>query len=137
MTAQLKEILLYKGDKVGMATEPLSPYLKNRKDIKFSLRSTACLRGYFGTWELRDKKLFIIALKACTDKYRNYEVNLNYLFPGENEVFADWFTGDIIVPHGKLLQYVHMGYQSIYEKEFILSFNNGILISEKKIVNQH
>tara|TARA_X000000368_G_C22707528_1_gene569549 strand:+ start:105 stop:539 length:435 start_codon:yes stop_codon:yes gene_type:complete len=133
MTAQLKEILIYKGNKVGMATEPLAPYLKNRKDINFSFRSTACWRGYFGTWELRDKKLFIIALKACTDEYRNYEVDLNYLFSGKNEVLADWFSGEIRIPQGKMLQYVHMGYQSIFEKDLMLKFKKGILIDERVI----
>ena len=133
MTAQLKEILLYKGKKFGMATEPLAPYLKNRKDINFLFRSTACWRGYFGTWELRDKKLFIIALKACTDDYRDYEADLNYLFPNKNEVFADWFSGEIRVPQGKMLQYVHMGYQSIFEKDLMLKFKKGVLIDEKVI----
>ncbi|MAO70966.1 MAG: hypothetical protein CMD02_00475 [Flavobacteriales bacterium] len=135
MTAQIKEILLYKGNKVGIATEPLAPYLKNRKDIKFSFRSTACWRGYFGTWELRNKKLFIISLKACTDEYRNYEVDLNYLFPNNKEVFADWFSGDIRIPQGKMLKYVHMGYQSIFEKDTMLKFKNGILIGERVIDN--
>ena len=133
MTAQLKEILLYKGEKVGMATEPLAPYLQNIKDVNFLSRSTACWRGYFGTWELRDKKLFIIALKACTDEYRNYEVDLNYLFPGKNEIFADWFSGEIRIPQGEMLQYVHMGYQSIFEKDLMLKFKKGVLIDERVI----
>ena len=135
MTAQLRERLLYKGKLYGMTTEPLKSYLASKQEICFVSRSSACWRGYFSTWELRSSSLFIIKLNAFLKDSK--EVDLNYLFPGKNEVFADWFTGDIIVPHGKLLQYVHMGYQSIYEKEFILSFNNGILISEKKIVNQH
>ena len=134
MTAQLKEILLYKGDKVGMATEPLAPYLQNIKDVNFSSRSTACWRGYFGIWELRDKKLFIIKLQAYLEGYK--EVDLNYLFPGKNEIFADWFSGEIRIPQGEMLQYVHMGYESIFETDLILSLKKGILIDEKVIDNR-
>lgn len=131
MTAQIKEILLYKGNKVGMATEPLNPYLKNRKDINFESQSTGCWRGYLGFWELRDKNLFIVKLIVTKDK----QVDLNYLFPGKKEVFADWFSGEIRVPQGELLKYVHMGYQSIFEKDLILKFKKGVLIDERVIDN--
>jgi hypothetical protein len=132
MTAQIKEILLYKGNKVGMATEPLNPYLQNRKDINFGFQSTACRRGYLGFWELRGKKLFIVKLIVTKDK----QVDLNYLFPGENEVFADWFNGEIRIPQGELLQYIHMGYESIFEKDLILKFKKGVLIDERVIDNR-
>ena len=135
MTAQLKEILLYKGDKVGMATEPLAPYLQNIKDVNFLSRSTACWRGYFGIWELRDKKLFIIKLQAYLEGYK--EVDLNYLFPGKNEIFADWFSGEIRIPQGEMIQYVHMGYESIFEKDLILKFKKGVLIDERIVKNNH
>ena len=134
MTAQIKELLLYKGKKIGMATEPLEPYLQNRKDIDFLFRSTACSRGYFGIWELRDKKLFIIKLKGCIKDYK--EVDLNYLFPNKNEVFADWFSGDIRIPQGKMLQYVHLGYKSIFEKDLLLKLEDGVLVDERVIDNR-
>ena len=35
MTAQAREILLYKGEEFGMAAQPLYQYLKARSDIKF------------------------------------------------------------------------------------------------------
>jgi len=132
MTAQIKEILLYKGNKVGMATEPLNPYLKNRKDINFESQSTGCWRGYLGFWELRDKNLFIVKLIVTKDK----QVDLNYLFPGQNEVFADWFSGEIRIPQGEMLKYVHMGYQSIFEKDLFLKFKKGVLIDERVIDNR-
>tara|TARA_B110000240_G_C13104813_1_gene285780 strand:- start:272 stop:442 length:171 start_codon:yes stop_codon:yes gene_type:complete len=55
MTAQIKEILLYKD---GMASEHLIPYLQNSKDINFSFLSTAIRREYLGIWELRGKKVY-------------------------------------------------------------------------------
>ena len=37
------------------------------------------------------------------------QVDLNFLFPDKNEVFADWFTGDIRIPQGKMLKKVNLG----------------------------
>jgi hypothetical protein len=85
-----------------------------------------------GFWELRDKKLFIVKLIVTKDK----QVDLNYLFPGQNEVFADWFSGEIRIPQGEMLKYVHMGYQSIFEKDLFLKFKKGVLIDERVIDNR-
>ena len=53
-----------------------------------------------------------------------------------NEVFADWFNGEIRIPQGELLQYIHMGYESIFEKDLILKFKKGVLIDERVIDNR-
>lgn len=128
MTAQSGERLLYKGEETWMATEPLNQYLQNRNDVKFVSPSTDCWRGYYGQWEIKDNNLFLIGLKAYVEEYR--EVDINYLFPGENQVFAMWFTGEIRIPQGEMLEYVHMGYASKYERDLILKFNEGVFIEE-------
>ncbi len=66
---------------------------------------------------MRGDKLFLIGLIGWLEGSK--QVNLNYLFPEKNEVFANWFTDDIRITQGKLLKYVHMGYQSIFEKDLI------------------
>ena len=40
-----------------------------------------------------------------------------------------------VVPIGKMLCYVHSEYDSVYEKELILEFKEGVLVSEKEIDN--
>lgn len=134
MTAQAGELLIYKGEETSMAVEPLNQYLKNRNDIKFISPSTACWRGYYGEWEIKDNLLYLIGLKAYIEGYR--EVDLNYLFPSQKEVVANWFTGKLRVPHGKLLDYVHMGYASLYERDLILEIKNGKLVSEYIVNNE-
>ncbi|KHJ39486.1 hypothetical protein PBAC_04740 [Pedobacter glucosidilyticus] len=134
MTAQAGERLFYKGEETWMAAEPLNQYLQNRNDIKFISPSTACWRGYFGQWEIKDNKLYLIGLKAYIEGYR--EVDLSYLFPRQRQVIADWFSGKIRVPQGEMLDYVHMGYASLYERDLILEIKNGELVNEYVVENE-
>ena len=132
MTAQINDILNYKSKRYLIASEPLFFYLKKLKSIDFCSFSTACRRGYLAVWEIRDKKLFLINLDANIQKDdEKYKVGVDYLFPSKNEVFADWFNGDIRIPSGKQLKYIHLGYKSIFEKDIYLNFKDGILLSER------
>jgi hypothetical protein len=128
LTIQAGDILSYNGEKTTIATEPLKPYLKTRSDVSFIYKSTALVRGYIGTWKIRNKKLYLISLLGFVDN--NEKVDLNYLFPNKIEVFADWFSGNIRIPEGELLNKINLGYASVFEKDRILNIKEGILISE-------
>ena len=70
------------------------------------------------------------------EAYINDEAkDLQFLFPNQEKVFADWFTGQIRIPMGEMLQYIHQDYESIYEKDLLLNLKDGVLISEKVIEN--
>lgn len=61
MTAQIKDILVYNGEELSMATEPLADYLKHVKlPHKLVAPNTACWRGYYSKWAIDNKKLFLI-----------------------------------------------------------------------------
>ncbi len=61
MTAQAGDIIIYKGKKYQMATEPLNDYLDTRDDIKFESLNTACWRGYNGEWKYnQDRKSLLL-----------------------------------------------------------------------------
>lgn len=134
MTIQAGDILSYNGEKTTIATEPLKPYLETRSDVGLIFKSTALVRGYIGTWEIRNKKLYLASLVGFIEN--NKQVDLNYLFPNKTEFFANWFSGDIRIPDGKLLEKINLGYESVFEKDRILTFNEGILISETVIANK-
>ena len=134
MTAQVREHLRYKEKGYYLATEPLYPYLKT-KGISFVADRTSCWRGYVGDWLIEDNKLYLVELHAYI---RNYEqIGLDYLFPGQTKVFADWFSGEIQIPHGKIMRYVHQGYASLYEKELFLKIEKGVVVKEYEIDNTH
>jgi len=128
MTEQEGERLLYKGKKVWMAEEPLNQYLQNRNDILFFPTSTSCWRGYYGQWKITDNNLYLVGLKAYIEG--NKEVDLNYLFPGQSKVFANWYSGEIRIPQGNMLKYGRMCY---FEEYMLLKLNKGIITEEKFI----
>jgi hypothetical protein len=132
MTAQVPETLLIDGEKHALFTEPLEAYFKelgSRPD--FQAPHTACWRGYVGQWELNDNKLYLRRLSGgLTD---GKTVTLKSIFPkGPYPVFARWFTGVLIVPQGEMLEYIHMGYASIYEDELRLKIKRGVLVSKSR-----
>lgn len=129
MTAQARDILIYNKEELYMAAEPLENYLKTvRLPHKLVAPSTACWRGYYSKWAIDNKKLFLIKWDGYILDY--LKVGMNYIFPGEEIVFANWFTGEIRIPMGDIVSYVHGGYASIHESDLFLEFKNGVLVNE-------
>ena len=133
MTIQAADILSYNDKKTTIATEPLKPYLETRSNVGFIYKTTALVRGYIGRWEIKNKKLFLVYLLGFIEN--NKQVDLNYLFPNQTEVFASWYSGEIRIPEGELLKKINVGYASVFEKDRIISFEKGILINETVIDN--
>jgi len=134
MTSQAREKLIYQGEMHAMGSEPLKTYLDTLKEpVKFIPPTTACWRGYYGTWEVIEDVLYLVELKAYLDGY--IEVGIDYLFPGKSIVFAHWFTGTARLQVGELLYYEHAGYFSVYEKDICLNFENGHLVKTSERIN--
>ncbi|MCH8549880.1 MAG: hypothetical protein LAT80_13495 [Balneolaceae bacterium] len=133
MTAQIRDTIIYNSQKYSLATEPLRPYLE-AKGIEYPGTSTGNYRGYIASWEVIDNKLYLTHIKIPGFLPElDSEANL---FPGEVKTFADWYTGQIRIPHGELLEYVHQGYGSLYDKELYLRFLHGILQGESEKDNR-
>jgi hypothetical protein len=125
MTAQTGENLTYRGESVTMFTEPLESYfLMGGQRPDFGMMSTALSRGYIGSWEIVQGRLYLVKLSDLNDR----DVGLDLLFPGYPErVFAHWFSGTLRVPRGKRLHYVHMGYLRVHERDEMLEFDRGVM----------
>lgn len=129
MTAQARDILIYNKEKLFMAAEPLKDYLKKEElPHKLVAPDTACWRGYYSKWAIDNKKLFLIEWQGYILDYQ--KVGMDYLFPGEEIIFANWFTGTIRISMGDIVHYVHGGYASIHEGDMFLEFKNGELVNE-------
>lgn len=131
MTAQVSERLIYGGKEISLFTNPLSLFLRN-SDIRFVSPHTANWRGYVGTWEILEhegvERLYLVALSA----HKSYEeiLTLSDVFPGQDKIFAHWFTGELRCPQGAQLEYRHMGYGSVYEYDLLMNFKQGVLVNK-------
>ena len=87
--------------------------------------STACWRQYIGTWEVKDGMFYLVSIDG------------RYRLSGNAPILADWFTGTIRIPQGKMLHYVHMGYGSVFERELHVRIENGKVTKSKTIDNRN
>lgn len=135
MTAQTCDYLSYAGLTLALADEPLGPWLQSRKHRKlyhFLRRTTANWRGYHGSWELREGKLYLAKISGRLRVLKenewvdNTQDPLDALFPGhDGPVFASWFSGVLRCPYGNLLRYVHLGYSSVFEFDLFFQIKQG------------
>ncbi len=134
MTEQVLEILIYNGKEEEMFTTPLDNYFEvTNQKTDFRVECTACWRGYLGTWEIVNNHLF---MKAINAKFEDgSEVTLRTIFPNRiGRIFADWFSGELHVPRGKVI-YEDDNYQPVYKEELILEVTNGLVTKEIIIKN--
>ena len=131
MTAQTGDLL-----KVGegfaqeeyylLSTEPLESFLESEAPkFRFTPPDTSLMRGYRATWQLdKDDRLMLIDFRGYT--LTEAAKGVQYLFPGESRVFANWFTGVLVINVGQVIEYKHRGYESIFENIINISITKGI-----------
>jgi hypothetical protein len=110
-----------------MEAVPLESYFNDilKKPFEDWLNA-ACLRGYVGSWEVMDNKLFLTNLVAYGDT--DPKVNLQFIFPNQKTVFANWFTGELKICSGKIIQFCQKGTDdALYEHEMTFTFESGLL----------
>ena len=127
MTAQISERLIYESHQLSMCTNPLSLYFAMGGDSpNFEYNCTALWRGYVGTWEIVDGRLYLIELHGTLEG--GEEASVATIFPEYTDrVFAHRYSGTLRIPQGNLLNYVHMGYGSTYERDMFLEFEKGVI----------
>jgi len=87
--------------------------------------STACWREYIGSWSIRRGKLYLTKLEG------------RFRLEGKEAIFADWFTGTLRIPRGKVLDYIHMGFDTVYEQEIILTVDQGLVKNTEVVPSTH
>ena len=87
-------------------------------------RSSACWRGYQGMWEIKDGRFYLAAIDGL------------YQLRDGDPILADWFSGVLRVPRGEVIQYVHMGYGSVYEEELHIKIEQGMVVDTRVIDNR-
>ena len=149
MTAQVPDELVYEGKQHCLFSNPLEDYFqKNPPRPNFIPESTAERRGYSAIWEIRGGALYLSSLSGtlcvkpaerggrvsswCRGGHHGQcEIRMATLVDifdcPTGEVLADWFSGDLRVPHGTMVEYVHAGYASRYERYLMIKIEKGLV----------
>ncbi len=130
MLPQVPEKLIYQDKRCDLPSEqPLEVWFKiNGNRPNFHIPHTALWRGYVGTWELKDGKLFLADLEGMLQN--GQVIDLKTVFPHtNNSVFAEWYSGTFSLPQGELQNTICIGYSSVYERYLVLTFEKGALVA--------
>ena len=134
-TAQISDQIMIDGQTEMLFSEPLQqamrvdPALQHNLMSRMKGRCTASWRGYAAAWEIRANEIYLVTVQVDPCSGRK-EVPLAELFPGATgPVKATWFSGTLMIPQGKQIEYVHMGYESRYERYLFLEIDKGNVLN--------
>ena len=125
MTTQVKERIIIDGEKYPLLNALSLPEDDSIIQHKKGLieKSSNCWRGYVGTWEIRDDKLYLIEFNSgMYDDLTNLPI------------LADWITGIGKVATGEVKASSDWDMES-YETEMHLTFENGLVVKTENIKN--
>lgn len=137
-TNQIKEKIIYNGATNTLFTLPLSDELraKARQQVDPEtgemLRgvikaSSACWRGYIGTWELQNNTLYLVRLQ---DGVEREDIPADQLIKdAKYPIKADWFTGELRIATGRS----HMKFSST---EVFLPLTKGVLSGKPEHIDR-
>lgn len=141
-TAQEPDILVLDGERLALHTNPLTPLIKAKRitlpepDVIWS----GNWRGYVAHWSITGDRMVLSRIgvlyvpEGAAEGESAVPVNvLAQVFPEQDEVLAEWFSGTLIIPRGNLVKYVHMGYGSTYERYTILHIQSGMVVSREDL----
>jgi|VirMetMinimDraft_7_1064189.scaffolds.fasta_scaffold30064_2 hypothetical protein len=143
-TAQIPDRLIYKGNTYHLHNNPLEVYFKEnpRKRPEGDISSTALWRGYIATFEIKNQVLILIDLQIQVYEHQEgkeaWRPNvalksvLTEVVPEGDTFKIDWCTEVLILPSGRLKNYVHRGYASTYERYVLLEMKAGVLTQSKE-----
>ncbi len=129
MTAQIPDVISINGSRKSLTSCPPVPP-PERLDtlekvplppigIERMVNTTACWRRYQGIWEIRDDRLYFIGMRTgISDGPRE---SFRLIEP----LLADWVLGILVMPEGKLVEYLHMGHASLYQRERYIEVVEG------------
>ena len=90
---------------------------------------TSLWRGYVATFGLHDGELYLEEFQVLRPTESDSELvsEIARWFPDKDERRVSWYTGILVLPRGELVEYVHLGYGSLFENYTLLRIEDGAL----------
>ncbi|AWI07922.1 hypothetical protein CKA38_00405 [Ereboglobus luteus] len=137
----MPDILIYKGEEYSLHINPLDEFFYKNPDVKLPKSSTlvissALWRGYLATFEIKNDYFFIKNVQTLTGDGKGtaesrWKSVINDIFKETMSRRLDWFSGLLILPRGKVVDYVHLGYASTFENYTLLEIDKGKCVKER------
>ena len=136
MAAQLPDKILLDGEIQQLYSNPLEHYwIRTDKKRPMFYQLPNCRRGYVATWEIKNSQLFLKDLDGNYERSTLFfgtqtaRYSLKILFPksGSRLIKANWFSGKLRVPQGKMTIYDE-DYGSRFEQEVIITIEKGEVV---------
>ncbi|TAL80726.1 MAG: hypothetical protein EPN75_06485 [Beijerinckiaceae bacterium] len=145
MTAQVPERIIVDGRPRELFADPL---YRLRTHFRLDLRypeswHTANYRGYIGTWEIRDGRLYLMCL--CWDAWGlkgpaevpiSAELRhrlLRAVSAADFPLHAHWYNGIARIALGRRLVYSHQGWSHWFERERVIRFRSGKVERDREV----
>lgn len=145
LTGEPEDEFLYNGKSYGCISGLPSIKLPEVNFVKFKNPmgnlNSAYHAPYKCKWKIENGKLYLIELNGtivnpCSDNPNDIDdyksIDLNYLYPEQKEVFAEWYSGNISLVSGfyEIFRYSKNG-KRIFPKVLHLTIENGRIIEEE------
>jgi hypothetical protein len=130
-TAQYPDYIWIDGRKAAIHSNPLEVFFGKNPGRRPQSRvsNSALWRGYIAHFEFVGGKLSVkdVTFLKWDDKKGTLseESVMDQVFPAGADRGMDWFTGFLILPEGKVTEYVHMGYASSFERYRLILVKGG------------
>ncbi|MFH6944368.1 hypothetical protein [Flavobacterium sp. FlaQc-50] len=144
-TGQVPDYLIVEKDTLAIQSNPLEEYFKDHPipDNLITGFSSANWRGYVAYFKFLDGKLVVENIykeEYKTNKDGKTEESLisiyKDLFGDKTNFQCHFYSGLLICPSGSMIEYIHMGYSSLYENYNLIEVNKGINVKSKKFTGE-
>ena len=126
MTAQIPDTITIASRSYPLWSDPLFG-LRSRQtpEIAFECNCTAMHRGYTARWEVIDNKLHLISVRG--QMLVGQGSVIARLCPGqEPPIFAEWFSGSLIIPYGQYSLRKRSPYGYSFENHMQIAVRRGV-----------
>jgi hypothetical protein len=140
-TAQIPDTLLLLGETGPIFSAPLLPIVEDKQYYSrirpFLGEDGACSASWHGfraNWSIESDQLILLSIQSepCSDRPKS--IPLGAIFIGRTEPFiADWYTGRVILPKGKILKEDLFSRRHLYERYRVFQIERGLVVSDEEL----
>jgi hypothetical protein len=90
-------------------------------------------RDYSADWTVKENRLVLKNFVAISPRADRTQFSIKDIFPGKNEVVAEWYTGTILMIKG---QFSSSGFDSIYPEVRCMLIEKGVIAGIRTLKKQ-